>query len=68
LNVKDFAGAASLLDPSAIAEYTVVGDYALWMKGNALEQANRRAEARAAYEKTRSRFSVFFAHARCAVA
>src|SRR3989440_2619578 len=51
LNVKDFAGAASLLDSSAIAEYTVVGDYALWMKGNALEQANRRAEARAAYEK-----------------
>jgi soluble lytic murein transglycosylase len=51
LNVKDFAGAASLLDSSAIAEYTVIGDYALWMKGNALEQANRRAEARAAYEK-----------------
>src|SRR5258706_2146422 len=51
LNVKDFAGAASLLDSSAFAEYTVVGDYALWMKGNALEQANRRAEARAAYEK-----------------
>jgi soluble lytic murein transglycosylase len=51
LNVKDFAGAASLLDSSAFAEYTVIGDYALWMKGNALEQANRRAEARAAYEK-----------------
>lgn len=51
LNVKDFAGAASLLDSSAIAEYTVIADYALWMKGNALEQANRRAEARAAYEK-----------------
>src|SRR6266403_3572677 len=37
LNVKDFAGAASLRDSSAIAEYTVIGDYALWMKGNALE-------------------------------
>jgi soluble lytic murein transglycosylase len=51
LNAKDFAGAASLLDSSAIHEYTVIGDYALWMRANALEQANRRVEARAAYEK-----------------
>jgi len=51
LNAKDFAGAASLLDSSAIAQYTVIGDYALWMKANALEQAGRRVEARAAYEK-----------------
>src|SRR5215471_12213277 len=51
LNARDFAGAAALLDSSAIAQYTVVGDYALWMKANALEQAGRRVEARAAYEK-----------------
>jgi soluble lytic murein transglycosylase len=51
LNAKDYAGAASLLDSSAIAQYTVIGDHALWMKGNALEQAGRRVEARAAYEK-----------------
>src|SRR5580765_2570605 len=51
LNAKDYAGAASLLDSSAIAQYTVIGDYALWVRANALEQAGRRVEARAAYEK-----------------
>jgi soluble lytic murein transglycosylase len=51
LNTKDFAGAASLLDSSAIRDYTVIGDYALWMRAGALEQANRRIEARAAYEQ-----------------
>jgi peptidoglycan lytic transglycosylase len=51
LNAKDYAGAASLLDSSAIAQYTIIGDYALWMRANALEQAGRRVEARAAYEK-----------------
>jgi soluble lytic murein transglycosylase len=51
LNAKDYAGAASLLDSSAITQYTVIGDYALWMKANALEQAGRHVEARAAYEK-----------------
>ena len=51
LNTKDFAGAASLLDASAIRDYTVIGDYALWMRAGALEQANRRVEARAGYEQ-----------------
>src|SRR3989441_2873848 len=51
LNAKDFAGAASLLDSSAIRDYTVIGDYALWLRAGALEQANRRVEARAAYEQ-----------------
>jgi soluble lytic murein transglycosylase len=51
LNAKDYAGAASLLDSSAISQYTVIGDYALWLKASALEQANRRVEARATYEK-----------------
>src|SRR2546426_1405194 len=51
LNAKDYAGAASLLDSSAISQYTVIGDYALWMKASALEQATRHVEARAAYEK-----------------
>ena len=51
LNARDYAGAASLLDSSSIAQYTVIGDYALWMKAGALEQAGRRVEARAAYEK-----------------
>jgi soluble lytic murein transglycosylase len=51
LNAKDFAGAAALLDSSAIREYTVIGDYALWLRASALEQANRRVEARATYEQ-----------------
>src|SRR5437899_8813101 len=51
LNAKDFAGAASLLDSSAIRDYTVIGDYALWLRAGALEEANRRVEARAAYEQ-----------------
>src|SRR2546423_14958129 len=51
LNAKDYAGAASLLDASAIQNYTVIGDYALWMRADALQQANRRVEARAAYQQ-----------------
>ena len=54
LNARDYAGAASILDASAVRDYTVIGDYALWMRGNALEQAGRRAEARAAYGKLAS--------------
>jgi soluble lytic murein transglycosylase len=51
LNVRDFGGAASLLDASAIRDYTVIPDYALSMKAAALEQAGRRGEARTAYEQ-----------------
>ena len=51
LNAKDFAGAAALLDSSTIRDYTVIGDYALWMRADALAQANRRVEARAAFEQ-----------------
>jgi soluble lytic murein transglycosylase len=51
LNAKDFAGAASLLDSSTIRDYTVIGDYGFWLRASALEQANRRPEARAAYEQ-----------------
>jgi soluble lytic murein transglycosylase len=51
LNANDYAGAAALLDSRDFAQHTAIGDYALWMRGNALEQANRRVEARATYEK-----------------
>jgi soluble lytic murein transglycosylase len=51
LNAKDFAGAAALLDSNVIRDYTVIGDYALSMRASALEQANRHAEARTAYEQ-----------------
>src|SRR5438876_8217682 len=51
LNAKDYAGAASLLYSSAIKDYTVIGDYGLWMRADALQQANRRVETRAVYEQ-----------------
>jgi len=51
LNAKDFAGAAALLDSSAIRDYTAIGDYALALRAGALEQATRRVEARTAYEQ-----------------
>src|SRR5216117_1629296 len=37
LNAKDYAGAATLLDASAISDYTTIGDYALWLRAGALE-------------------------------
>src|SRR2546425_6784510 len=51
LKNNDYAGAAALLESRAFADYTTIGDYALWLRGQALEQAGRRVEARAAYEK-----------------
>jgi soluble lytic murein transglycosylase len=51
MNAKDYAGAASLIDDSSVRSLTSIGDYALWLKASALEQAGRRVEARAAYEK-----------------
>ena len=51
IDAKDFAGAATLLDASIIHDHSSLGDYALFMRGNALEQADKPAEARAAYER-----------------
>ena len=51
LKANDYAGAASLLDSRAFADYTTIGDYALVMRANTLELLSRHAEARAAYEE-----------------
>jgi soluble lytic murein transglycosylase len=48
---RDYAGAASLLRPEDFKDSTHVGDYALWLRGDALEKAGRRAEARASFEQ-----------------
>lgn len=48
---RDYAGAAELLRGVSFKDETRVGDYALWLRGDALEQAGRRAEARAAFEE-----------------
>ena len=56
LKANDFAGAAALLDGKPMHDYTVVGDYALWMRGNTLEYMTRVAEARAAYEQLATQY------------
>ncbi|HEY0172002.1 MAG TPA: lytic transglycosylase domain-containing protein [Pyrinomonadaceae bacterium] len=48
---RDYAGAAELLRSIDFKGQTGVGDYALWLRGDALEKAGRRAEARAAIEE-----------------
>lgn len=48
---RDFTGAAALLDGSVIRDHTALGDYALFLRGDALEQAGKKAEARSAFEK-----------------
>ncbi|MBA2702248.1 MAG: transglycosylase SLT domain-containing protein [Blastocatellia bacterium] len=48
---KDFAGAAELLNSSIVRDYSALGDYALFTRADALEQAGNKAEARAAYEQ-----------------
>lgn len=50
-NARDFAGAATLLDTSVIADHSSVADYALFMRADALEQAGKTAEARAIFQQ-----------------
>lgn len=51
LVANDFPGAADLLDASVIHQETSIGDYALLMRGDALEQAGKPSQARAAYDQ-----------------
>jgi soluble lytic murein transglycosylase len=51
INAKDFAGAATLLDSSVIRDHSSLGDYALFMRAGALEQAGRLPEGRIVYEQ-----------------
>ncbi len=51
IRANDYAGAAALLNTNIIHDHTSLGDYALFMRGNALEQTGRLAEARTAYEE-----------------
>ncbi|HYJ87613.1 MAG TPA: transglycosylase SLT domain-containing protein [Pyrinomonadaceae bacterium] len=56
MNQKDFAGAATLLDSSVISSHSQLGDYALFMRASALEQAGQVAEARATYERVKGEY------------
>ena len=51
LKAGDPSGAASLLDTKLIAEQTSLADYALLLRGGALEQAGKTPEARAIYQE-----------------
>ena len=51
INAKDFTGAATLLDSNVIGNYSLLPDYALFMRASALEQAARLPEARVVYEQ-----------------
>lgn len=42
---SDFDGAAQILDSSAFREKTNLADYALWLRGRALQSAGKHAEA-----------------------
>lgn len=51
VGANDYAGAATLLATNLIQDYTSLGDHALFMRGNALEQTGQTAAARIAYEQ-----------------
>lgn len=51
VQANDYAGAATLLDTNLVQDYTALGDHALFMRGNALEQTGQSAAARIAYEQ-----------------
>jgi soluble lytic murein transglycosylase len=48
---RDYAGAVALLRSDDFASQTKVGDYALWLRADALEKTGQRAPARAALEQ-----------------
>lgn len=50
-DARDYAGAAALLRSDDFKDETRVGDYALWLRGDSLDKAGRRAEARASFEE-----------------
>ena len=51
VRANDYAGAATLLNTNLIQDYTSLGDHALFMRGNALEQTGQSAAARIVYEE-----------------
>ncbi len=57
VHANDYAGAATLLDTTLVRDYTSLGDYALFMQANALEQTGKLPEARAAYDQLAGDYS-----------
>src|SRR5215213_3847858 len=50
-DARDYATAAALLRSADFKDETRVGDYALWLRGDALDKAGRGAEALASFEE-----------------
>ena len=48
---KDYNGAAEILGSTVFREKTTVADYALWLRGKALQQAGRHPEAMTVFEE-----------------
>jgi len=48
---KDFAGAATILESGDFAKLTKVADYAMWLRGRALQQAGDHGNAKGVFEK-----------------
>ena len=56
LQTGDALNAAGLLDTDLISSKSSVGDYALWVRGQALQKAGKTTEAAAVFEKLTARF------------
>src|SRR5688572_2884210 len=53
---NDYAGAAAMLDSADFARLTKVADYALWLRGRALQQAGNHIAAKAAFQRLITEF------------
>ncbi len=53
---NDFAGAAQILNTDIFKQKTNLGDYALWLRGRALQSAGNHAEAMRVFEQVAKEF------------
>ena len=53
---KDYNGAAEILNSTIFREKTTVADYALWLRGKALQQAAKHTEAMTVFEELAKNF------------
>lgn len=53
---NDFAGAAQVLNSDVFKQKTELGDYALWLRGRALQSAGNHAEAMQVFEQAAKEF------------
>lgn len=56
LQTNDALNAAGLLDTNLVASKSALGDYALWLRGQALQKAGKTADASQTFEKLVANF------------